>query len=663
MSLVISFGKKNYNLQPKFVEYDVHIHNGLALATLKQMFKYDMKFRSIGTYQFPIDYKSTICSLLVRTPREDIKGHLHNNIENDEKSNFSINNYIHTLQIGDIFPEDIVIVTYTYISEVIFSDGGCVFNVPSYISKKFRNTNTIPSPGHKVNVNIRIDNFVAFTKNIDSRFKIDYNEDHILCKLETSIPLSHKIPILYNYKSDNKIYKFELDNYTMVMGNFEVQLGKDRNIDEIVFTVDCSGQLCKRKICQLKNGIINCLKRMPQNLKFNIILAGEKIKLFSDELVIPSPNNIRKAIAFCNSIKEYNGPINFNSVMKISLKMSKSGIIIINNYVPITRKINKLAQQFDQLSILNTCMDNNQQIFSELVANKGLSLFSTLEESIPENLEKILSSCPKVVINNPIFNLNLPQNWISCSPIISGQPSNIYGILNHYKEMDLFEVNGTDILTRITFLPSKFPFTKYQLGCMIAKKIIQDSTKIDPINLSIIEADFGVVTKYTSCDVSLPATHIMTDEKITQPNTNKHTERGNKKSLGQMILNRSVKKMRQKILSVSKQKIDSQKEIDCEVILYNYIDLDKYSVRKNITDIIHSVPRIVLNHEIILKFYVMCYIATYGTFKQFKTLYQIVDQNTLNKFKEIIKSIKKNCNCNLSLFDIILEWCEMEINI
>jgi len=646
MSLVISFGGERYYLQPDTVEYDVHIHNGLALSTLKQIFKHDMKSKGVGSYLFPLDYKSTICSLLVRTPREDIEGKIYENIENSEQDDNLINKYIYNLQIGEILPGDIFIVTYTYISETAFSSGGYAFYVPVFISQKYRNMNMIPSPNHNITINIKIENFIAFIKNIDSRFKIDYHENCILCKLETFLPLSCKIPILYTYKTENKIYKFEIDNYTMVMGNFKTQLSGNKNTDEIVFTVDCSNLLCKRKIYQLKSGIVNCLRKMPQNLKFNIILLGDKIKVFSDQLVISSPNNIKKAIIFCNSIKEYAGLFNFKDILRISLKASKSSIIIINSGVLVTKKANKLSKKFDHLSILNTCIDNNYQIFNKLVRNKGLSLFSPLDESIPENLEKILFSYSKGTINNPIFNLSLPQNWISYSSIVSEQPFNVYAILNQHRGMDLFEVNGTDILSRISFLPSKFPFTMYQLGCIIAKKIIQDSQKIDPMKLSMIEVDFNIVTKYTS--------YVMTNEKVV-------LEIDNKKMIKSMILNRISKKMHQEIISISKQKPDDRKEIDCEIILHNYIDTDKYLIDKDIVNIIHMIPKIVLNSELFLGFYILCYIAVFGTFKQFRILCHTTGYDRLKKFKRIIKSIKKNCNCNLGIFDIILEWCEQEI--
>jgi len=62
------------NIQPSSIEYNVNIYGKFAVCKLKQGFSVTVDNINEAYYQFPVDYNSAFCDLVVRTPREEIRG-------------------------------------------------------------------------------------------------------------------------------------------------------------------------------------------------------------------------------------------------------------------------------------------------------------------------------------------------------------------------------------------------------------------------------------------------------------------------------------------------------------------------------------------------------------------------------------------------------------
>lgn len=60
---------------PKSVEYEADINGRFALCKLKQIYQiFTEQPISEAKYEFPVDYNSAFCNLVILTPREEIQG-------------------------------------------------------------------------------------------------------------------------------------------------------------------------------------------------------------------------------------------------------------------------------------------------------------------------------------------------------------------------------------------------------------------------------------------------------------------------------------------------------------------------------------------------------------------------------------------------------------
>uniref|UniRef100_A0A6C0LSD1 VWFA domain-containing protein n=1 Tax=viral metagenome TaxID=1070528 RepID=A0A6C0LSD1_9ZZZZ len=128
---------------------------------------------------------------------------------------------------------------------------------------------------------------------------------------------------------------------------------------EVIFVINCSDLVMENKIKQIREGIINCLKKMPlnQSYKFNILQYGSKFVFFSKKMLIANAENINKAIEYCQTIKEKSGIAKTFNALNAVLRQSKIAILITNEDIVYDQELHKICKQFLKLSVLK--IDNH----------------------------------------------------------------------------------------------------------------------------------------------------------------------------------------------------------------------------------------------------------------------------------------------------------------
>ena len=520
-------------IQPQSVEYDANIHDRFALCKLKQTFHITMDNIVDAAYEFPVDYNSAFCDLVIRTPREDIRGcvkekseakKMYNDAKQEGKQAFlteesESDRDIYRLSMCNLLIGDDIIVEYTYITELQYSDGSNIFYIPNFISPRYGG-NMIPSSNNTVNASVKINNPVSQLKSSMSDTNLSFDHESALIEYNSCKPLETDIEITYNSTYQSKAVKFNINNYEMALVQFVPKIEKVKSVKEIVFILDCSGSMEGDRIDNSRKAICHCLDKMRNtDYSFNIISYGDKHQLYSTILLPATNDNIQNAINYCKKIEADMGGTETYNALQACLQMSVTAILITDGDTSGNDRMHQLCKKFDCLSILGIGSGINRANIKDMSKNgSGIAVFSQNETNILQNMNLIFDTVNIASIKQPKFS------WLSnvlCThrPILSAQPNIVYALTTDINEqMNEFRVDGID--ESLALEPyNGFIDAKY-LGCLIAKRIIQECeineefTKETLINLAV---NFNIITKYTSM-VAVSAS------KVTEAKNNQETK-------------------------------------------------------------------------------------------------------------------------------------------
>ena len=516
---------ENKFIQPLKVEYRADIHDRFALCCLKQTYNITRNITH-ASYQFPVDYNSAFYDLIIKTPREEIRGvvtekndanKIYNSAKSEGKQAFLAEQTeddrdIYKISMCNLLNGDCIIVEYTYITEIVHTSGNNIFYIPSFISPRY-NGKYIPCGNHSVEVTVIIHNKIGSIKCSIPNISIDLARGYPVLDYGTTEPLEKDIEIIYDTKLFNRAIKFVSNGYTMGIAQFtpphsstESECQINHANKEILFILDCSASMSGDRIKNSKKAIIHCLKKMRNcNYSFNIIQYGSKHKLYSNSMLESNEKNISTAIQFCENIEATFGGTETYNALDACLKICMKAILITDGDTTCNKDMHELCKQFTCLSILGIGSGINRANITDMTRNgSGIALFSQESSGIERNMDIIFDSIFYVSTKNPFFNWqNHPNNILTVHPIIHERPNIVYAILDGNPDTNTFKFAGVSDVQIELEVEENFarPFHPKYLGCLVAKRIIQENEIGDNLTeeqMIKLATDFNIIIDYTS---------------------------------------------------------------------------------------------------------------------------------------------------------------------
>ena len=530
MSLVIlcvitgSNYPRRKEVQPSKVEYTANVHGKFAECKLKQTFHITVDAVEDASYQFPVDYNSAFCDLLVKTPREDIRGRvkekeeakkMFDDAKREGKQAFlteeSTDRDIYKLSMCNLLKGDEIIVEYTYITEVEFSNGRNIFYIPSFISPRYGGE-FIPSSDHAISAKVRLYNRISSLKCSMPDTSISFENNSALLQYNSNKSLEMDIEVTYNVEYNPSAVRLNVSNHSIVVAQVIPKIESTRTgRKELVFVLDCSGSMGGERIASSRKAICHCLEKIRNtDYQFNILRYGSTNTTYLPGSVVANDRNINHAIEYCNKINADLGGTETYGALKACLDVSKTAILITDGDTSDNEEMHKLCRQFDCLSILGIGSGINRANIKDMARNgKGIAVFSQTESNILSNMDLIFSSITTPSIKNPSF-----YGWTSDvvtranpkelrltnkSPLISDQPNIVYAIVDNNDQLHKISVEEMNYSLEVK--PYDGAINPQYIGCLAAKRIIQENdineffTKEMMVDLAV---NFNIITKYTS---------------------------------------------------------------------------------------------------------------------------------------------------------------------
>jgi hypothetical protein len=505
-------------LQATNVSYTADIHSGFALCKLVQVYHISMPNIMEAIYQFPVDYNSAFCDLVVHTPREDIRGivkesseakQIYINAKNQGRQAFlaeetKTDRDIYKLSMCNINNGDTITVEYTYITELTYQNGQNVFYIPSFISARYGG-NFIPNPKHSIDIKITIgsdpNDLICSVANV----LISVENGCLVLRHKSSSVLDADIEIKFASEHIPKAYKFESKGFNMAMMQFIPTSEKTSNsvTKNIIFVLDCSGSMSGDRIKNSISAIVHCLEKLMGNdgYKFNIIRYGSRCDIYSDNMLNTNEKNINEAIKYCRNIKANLGGTETFKALRKCLEFSRNAILITDGDISGSVYLHKLCSQFDSLSVLGIGSGINRANIKDMASlGSGVALFCQNETNIIDNVDIIFKSITSGSIKKYAIDWkNNNQSISSTKPVIFDQLNTLYSIIYADTTVNIFDMLVAGI--SMNFEPLDLPFSAEYIGAITAKRIIQDNeisdyfTKEKLIDLAV---KFNIITKYTS---------------------------------------------------------------------------------------------------------------------------------------------------------------------
>ena len=511
-------------IQPSNVEYNVNINDRFAVCQLKQKFHITTDRVTEASYQFPVDYNAAFCDLLIKTPREEIKGvinekavakKMYDQAKSSGRQAFLAEESkddrdIYKLSMCNLLKGDDVTITYTYVTEVAFNNNRNIFYIPSFISPRYGGE-VIVAGEHAVKSVITINN--RSLKNLSCtspNISVDFNDGFVCLTYQSDKPLDTDVEITYDATYENKAYKFTVDEYTMAMAQIVPTFSPiDKAVSQnVMFVLDRSYSMQgENRILNSRTAIIHCLKKMlaesetkGKSYHFNILSFGSNYNFYKPEMIEINSTTVAEAVAYCEKMEADLGGTEMQSAMTACLTKCRTAIMLTDGDVTKTKELHKLCCRFDLLSILGIGSGINRANLDDMAKyGSGIAIYSQNSSNIGINVNLIFSTLGTSALKNPSLNWFVnPNNLVLARSILSDRPNNIYAIMTD-SNAETFELG--DIGIKMPLKPLDIPIDPKYLGCLIAKRIVQENeisstfTQEKMVDLAI---KFNIITPHTS---------------------------------------------------------------------------------------------------------------------------------------------------------------------
>ncbi len=410
----INHSEKKY-LQAQKVTYTAEIRNGFALCKLIQTYHVPKSVIDEAVYEFPVDYNSAFCDLVIRTRGKEIHGVVKEKSEakkiySETKScgnqaflceENASDRDIYRLIMCNIFNGDIIDIEYTYITELECCNAQDIFLIPSFISPRYQGS-FVPNPNHSIETKIVIggdpNNLICSVANV----LISVEDDCLVLRHKSSVTLDKDIEIKFESDHTPRAYKFESKGLTMAMMQFyPISNSTIENVKEIMFILDCSGSMNGARIKNSRTAMIHCLNKLIGNNKyrFNILRYGSTCEFYSHCMLDTDHKTINDAIKYCENIEADLRGTMTTEALKACLKHSKTSILITDGDTSNNNELYDLCKQFDCLSVLGIGSGINRANINDMAKNgSGIARYSQTDIDIVDNVDIIFNSMTSVSI-------------------------------------------------------------------------------------------------------------------------------------------------------------------------------------------------------------------------------------------------------------------------
>ncbi|WP_372370081.1 VIT domain-containing protein [Candidatus Uabimicrobium sp. HlEnr_7] len=321
--------KKNVHLSS--VEINIEITDIISHTSLKQYYTNDEKFSIEAVYHFPCT--STVYEFIIETHSKILKGKiaekakafsLYDNSISQEKSAYLLEEEEEntaTIFVGNILPQEQVIVTIRSISELSWIDDKIELQVPTSLSpsyssqkktlkslQKFVDSPYSKEATYKMSVEAKVaKNTIAAISCPSHKVEILQDEEYLTAKLQQQNALDRDFllrltpsklhePVCLVARHPNGVRALVARMYPQ-WNIWEKSCAK-----EIIFVVDCSDSMQGSSIAKAKEVLCRCIKSLNHEDLFNIISFGSIFSPYKPQSIEFSETNMRQALDHVNTI-------------------------------------------------------------------------------------------------------------------------------------------------------------------------------------------------------------------------------------------------------------------------------------------------------------------------------------------------------------------------
>ncbi len=528
----------------KSVDVQVEIYDQVAITTVRNLFENQYDAIVTGTYHYRLPPSASVTGFgywrdgelieLMLQPGEQ-GGAGGGAGDNDELQEFLGENPF-SASIDSLFPGPFQIF-FRYVEMLPYDFGEVQMHYPLYTG------NFLIDPIDTVSISVSIESVRA----MDALTVINF-EDYVETSMEDALNADLQFTAhdmtpaedwtiaiqysqedigawLYTHRSN-----LERDGYFMLVIDPGIVDDAEAVVKYFTFVLDRSGSMAGRKIAQARQAVLNCFDHLLPQDHFNIIDFATDVRMYSDDMLAATDNNLDDARDYVGRIRPEGGTnidealleavgqeMGDNAANQVIFTTDGQPTVGIRNAETIRRRVEDANVNNARIFSFGIGQDVNVPLLTGLADdNHGTSIiFDPNEQNIDEVIDEFYQYFARPALINPVVEINEQIEVDSLYPlefqdVASGKQLYLYGRYDSFGNVDI-ELSGTmaEGDTIYTFDEMEFPEADSSNGFvprMWAKAVIdywlnwmringEDQDVIDRIiHLSI---EYGILTPYT----------------------------------------------------------------------------------------------------------------------------------------------------------------------
>jgi len=340
----------------KFTDVKMNVTAFIADVTVEQTFFNNDQDRIEAVYVFPLPGDAAVNDMEVHIGNRTIRSLVKKREEAAQMYNEAVSEGQHaalleqerpnvfTASVGNIAPQEEVVVKIRYLQKLAYDDGGFKVQFPMVVAPRYMpgepigregtgwspDTTQVPDasrisppvvPNHRVGTNVRL------KVNLDAGMSI-----HSVRSLQHQVDMyqtgnNYQITLTRNDEIPNRDFILEYKvadvkprasmivsrpvggaSYFLMMAVPPAEvLPSDMRAKEMIFVIDTSGSMEGPKIIQARNALRTCLHGLNPQDSFNIIRFSSDFQVFSRDSVDFTQDNVDRADQFIDSLRAGGG--------------------------------------------------------------------------------------------------------------------------------------------------------------------------------------------------------------------------------------------------------------------------------------------------------------------------------------------------------------------
>jgi len=452
------------------------------------------------------------------------------------------------LSIGNIEPNQTVVIKYGYITKLVCNEKDEIkFVLPTNIGEKYnKNYNNYDKRilyssnvdfVFNLELNWKSNNEIKEIYSLTNKIEVEENSSNEKKIKSSTVPKNGDFNLFVNIESNPSVYYYseeENKNYVMITKKICDESKRIRNLN-YYYMIDTSGSMDGKKLNDAKDALINLINILPDGSYFNIIEFNSNYKAIWKKNIEYNEKNKKIAL---NIIKKYvaSGGTELYNCLNDTINNN------INEYT-IDNRTDVLCE-YDKVYVLLTDGQTSdyERILKMLYLTKNVRIMTIgigddFDRKLVKNIANMTNGCYQYVIDTKTLNnvileiMNNIQKQYYKSVYIKGNeestlikcvyPNKYYTFilklndeeLNKYK-IDEFVIEGTNAITnelkkwRLHFEENEKEIVKLFYGFLKINKIseklkyelIDDVNEKNMLKYEIIKlsVENNIMTEYTS---------------------------------------------------------------------------------------------------------------------------------------------------------------------